>query len=96
MRARTACDPSGARRRARTSGSIRSRPRTRLRRSTENEASRQLVRYANALLRDRVLFGSDYPLITPDRWLADFAEADFKDEVRPLILNENAARMLGL
>ena len=54
----------------------------------------QLVRYA--MLRDRVLFGSDYPLITPDRWLADFAEADFKDEVRPLILKENAARMLGL
>jgi uncharacterized protein len=56
----------------------------------------QLVRYANTLLRDRVLFGSDYPLITPDRWLADFAEADFKDEVRPLILKDNAVRMLGL
>ena len=56
----------------------------------------QLVRYANTLLRDRVLFGSDYPLITPDRWLADFAEADFRDEVRPLILKENAARLLGL
>jgi predicted TIM-barrel fold metal-dependent hydrolase len=56
----------------------------------------QLVRYANTLLRDRVLFGSDYPLITPDRWLADFADADFKDEVRPLILKENAARLVGL
>jgi hypothetical protein len=56
----------------------------------------QLVRYANTLLRDRVLFGSDYPLITPDRWLADFAAADFKDEVRPLVLKENAARLLGL
>jgi uncharacterized protein len=56
----------------------------------------QLVQYANTLLRDRVLFGSDYPLITPDRWLADFEQADFKDEVRPLILKENAARLLGL
>jgi uncharacterized protein len=56
----------------------------------------QLVRYANTQLRDRVLFGSDYPLITPDRWLADFAQADFKDEVRPLILKENAARLLKL
>ena len=56
----------------------------------------QLVRYANTQLRDRVLFGSDYPMITPDRWLADFAQADFKDEVRPLILKENAARLLGL
>ena len=44
----------------------------------------QLVQYANTLLRDRVLFGSDYPLITPDRWLEDFARADFRDEVRPL------------
>ena len=56
----------------------------------------QLVRYANTLLRDRVLFGSDFPLITPDRWLADFEQVDFKDEVRPLILKENAIRLLGL
>ena len=56
----------------------------------------QLIRYANTQLRDRVLFGSDYPLITPDRWLADFERADFKDEVRPLILKENAIRLLQL
>jgi uncharacterized protein len=56
----------------------------------------QLVQYANTQLRSKVLFGSDFPLITPDRWLADFADAAFKDEVRPLILKENAARLLGL
>jgi uncharacterized protein len=56
----------------------------------------QLVQYANSQLRAKMLFGSDFPLITPDRWLADFAEAPFKDEVRPLILKENAARLLGL
>jgi predicted TIM-barrel fold metal-dependent hydrolase len=56
----------------------------------------QLVQYANTLLKDRVLFGSDYPLITPDRWLKDFAEAGFKPEVQPLILKENAKRLLGL
>jgi predicted TIM-barrel fold metal-dependent hydrolase len=56
----------------------------------------QLVQYANTQLRSKVLFGSDFPLITPDRWLADFAEAPFKDEVRPLILKENAARLLRL
>jgi predicted TIM-barrel fold metal-dependent hydrolase len=56
----------------------------------------QLVRYANTQLRDRVLFGSDYPMITPDRWLADFEQAEFRDEVRPLILKENAIRLLGL
>jgi hypothetical protein len=56
----------------------------------------QLVQYANTLLKHKVLFGSDFPLITPDRWLADFAAAPFRDEVRPLILKENAARLLGL
>ncbi len=56
----------------------------------------QLVRYANTQLKDRVLFGSDFPLITPDRWLADFEQAGFKDEVKPLILKENAVRLLGL
>jgi hypothetical protein len=56
----------------------------------------QLVQYANTQLKNKVLFGSDFPLITPDRWLADFAEAPFKDEVRPLVLKENAARLLGL
>lgn len=56
----------------------------------------QLVRYANSLLQDKVLFGSDYPLLTPDRWLADFAGLPIKDEVRPKILKENAARLLGL
>ena len=57
---------------------------------------RQLVQYANTLLRDRVLFGSDYPLIAPERWLKDFEEAGFRDEVKPLILKENAIRLLGL
>jgi uncharacterized protein len=55
-----------------------------------------LVQYANTQLRHKVLFGSDFPLLTPDRWLADFAEAPFKDEVRPLVEKENAVRLLGL
>ena len=43
-----------------------------------------------------MLFGSDYPLITPDRWLADFEKLPIKDEVRPLILKENAIGLLEL
>jgi uncharacterized protein len=56
----------------------------------------QLVRYANTLLKDKVLFGSDFPVLTPDRWLADFAELDMKPEVVPMILRDNAIRLLGL
>jgi predicted TIM-barrel fold metal-dependent hydrolase len=55
-----------------------------------------LIQYANTLLKRKVLFGSDYPLLTPDRWMADFANIPIKDEVRPLILKENAARLFGL
>jgi uncharacterized protein len=54
-----------------------------------------LIQYANSLLKTKVLFGSDYPLITPDRWMADFAKIAIKDEVRPLIMKENAMRLFG-
>jgi predicted TIM-barrel fold metal-dependent hydrolase len=55
-----------------------------------------LVRYANTLLRDKVLFGTDFPAITPERWIKDFQDLDIKPEVRPLIMKENAARLLRL
>jgi predicted TIM-barrel fold metal-dependent hydrolase len=56
----------------------------------------QLVRAANTQLREKVLFGSDYPMITPDRWMADFEQLEIRDEVKPLIMKENAIRALGL
>ncbi|GAA2546980.1 4-hydroxyphenyl-beta-ketoacyl-CoA hydrolase [Pseudonocardia hydrocarbonoxydans] len=56
----------------------------------------QLVRAANSMLRRKVLFGSDFPVLTADRWIADFATLEIKDEVRPLIMKDNAVRMLGL
>jgi len=56
----------------------------------------QLVHYSNTLLKHKVLFGSDYPLITPERWLEDFENAGFRDEVKPLILKENAIKLFKL
>ena len=56
----------------------------------------QLVRYANTLLKRQVLFGSDFPMITPDRWLRDFEQLDIDEDVKPLVLKENAAQLLGL
>jgi uncharacterized protein len=55
-----------------------------------------LVQYANTLLKDKILFGSDYPVIAPEKWLAEFDKLPIKPEVRPLILKENAVRLLGL
>ena len=56
----------------------------------------QIVRYGNTQLKHKLLFGSDYPLISPDRWIEDFRAAGFKPEVQELILKENAIRALGL
>ena len=56
----------------------------------------QLVQYANTLLKHKVLFGSDYPLLTPDRWMADLEKIAIKEGVRPLILKENACKLLGI
>jgi uncharacterized protein len=55
-----------------------------------------LVRYTNTLLKDKMLFGSDFPLITPDRWLSDFEKLPIREDVRPRVLKDNAARLLGL
>jgi predicted TIM-barrel fold metal-dependent hydrolase len=54
-----------------------------------------LIQYANTLLKHKVLFGSDFPFITPERWLADFEKIPIREDVRPLILKENAVRLLG-
>jgi uncharacterized protein len=55
-----------------------------------------LVRQAGTILQDKMLFGSDYPALTPERWLSDFAALDIKDAARPKILKENAVKLLGL
>jgi len=56
----------------------------------------QLVRAANSMLKRKVLFGSDFPLLTPERWLRDFDALDIKPDVKPLILKDNAARVLKI
>ncbi|HET9139165.1 amidohydrolase family protein [Actinophytocola sp.] len=56
----------------------------------------QLVRAANTMLKSKVLFGSDYPLLRPERWLTDFTTLDIRDEVKPLIMKQNAITALGL
>jgi uncharacterized protein len=56
----------------------------------------QLVHYANTLLRRKVLFGTDFPLFTPQRWIADLERTEIRDEVKPDLMLHNAARLFGL
>ena len=56
----------------------------------------QIIQYANTKLRHKVLFGSDFPLIHPQKWIEAARQVGFKDEVLPGIMKDNAARVLGL
>jgi uncharacterized protein len=56
-----------------------------------------LVQYANTLLKDKVLFGTDFPVLTPERWMGDLEKTGcIRDEVKPGIFKDNAVRLLGL
>lgn len=55
-----------------------------------------LVKLSNNVLSSKVLFGTDFPLITPSKWLAAFEQLPLREEVRPKILKTNALRVLGV
>ena len=55
-----------------------------------------LVQYAKTIAQDKVMFGSDYPVISPERWLSDFDALGFEEPVRQKILIDNARRVLKL
>jgi predicted TIM-barrel fold metal-dependent hydrolase len=55
-----------------------------------------LLREAATRLQDRFLFGSDYPFITPQRWLKDFEPLTyFTPEVREKLMWRNAQKLLA-
>jgi uncharacterized protein len=58
--------------------------------------SEGLVRAARSYLNHKMLFGSDLPALTPDRWLDDFATLGFADDKVQAIVKDNAVRLLGL
>ena len=55
-----------------------------------------LIQYANTLLKDKVLFGTDFPMLTPERWRDDLERTAIRDEIKPALYKHNAARLLGL
>ncbi len=57
---------------------------------------KQVITYGNTQLKKKMLFGSDFPLIKPEKWIEAAEAAGFREEVMPLILKENAAGVLGL
>ena len=55
-----------------------------------------LVRYLQADGRGKVLFGSNFPMIAPEKALADLDRLGLDDETRTLFLEGNARRVFDL
>lgn len=58
--------------------------------------SENLINRLNRDLQDKVMFGTDYPWITPEKWLTGFEKLPLSDEVRQKVLKDNAIRILHL
>lgn len=57
----------------------------------------QVLHYARTVLSEKVMFGTDYPMIRPGKWLDSFADrADFGEATQRKLLWENAEDFLGL
>ena len=53
-----------------------------------------LVTYMAKMIPHKFLFGTDYPMLTPSRWLRDFETLPLSAEVRRMVLRENALKLL--
>lgn len=58
--------------------------------------SPEVVRYANSLITRRVLFGTDWPVLQAERWMAEFDELGFKPESKQRIVLDNAVELFSL
>lgn len=58
--------------------------------------SEELLGAVRRTLSDRTLFGTDFPFITPERWLEDWDGLGMPEDLTRKVLHDNAARLLGL
>jgi len=63
---------------------------------TAKRYPRELVEYMKTNGKKKVLFGTNYPMITPKKCLEHLDSLELSDEVKRLFLRENALRIFGL
>ena len=54
------------------------------------------VHYLNSYGRDKVMFGTDWPVIDPERAVAEVNELGLKPDSRQRLMRDNALRVFGL
>ncbi len=56
-----------------------------------------VYRYAKELIGiEKILFGTDYPLLKPERYIKEMDAAGLSEREKTMICGENAARLLGI
>jgi predicted TIM-barrel fold metal-dependent hydrolase len=56
----------------------------------------QFIHYANTYGRHKVMFGTDWPVVDPERAVAEVEALDLRDESRRLLMRDNALRVFNL
>jgi hypothetical protein len=54
------------------------------------------VHYANTYGKEKVLFGTDWPVIDPERAVKEVDELKFRDDAKQLLMRDNALRVFKL
>jgi len=55
-----------------------------------------VVKYINSYGQDKVIFGSDFPVLRFERTVAEIDALGLKPEVRRKFMRDNALRLYGL
>ncbi len=58
--------------------------------------NQELVTYVGKRISDKVLFGTDWPVLSIDRWVGEFQALGLPDDVQRKIMVENACKLLHL
>ncbi len=58
--------------------------------------SAEVRQYVRRRIPDKVLFGTDWPSLSVERWLREFDELGFEDDVRQKVLLDNALALFRL
>lgn len=57
---------------------------------------KEYVHYANSYGKHKVLFGTDWPVIDPERAVQEINELGFRDDAKQMLMRDNALRVFRL
>jgi predicted TIM-barrel fold metal-dependent hydrolase len=57
---------------------------------------KEFVHYANSYGKHKVMFGTDWPVIDPERGVAEVEELSFRADAKQMLMRDNALRVFNL